>query len=109
VNFIGAIVFCLIGLYPSLVVFASDLDDGISKYTDDRITKYDDLGKKIPNKAFITVKAKSKGHKKGAKSFVSGKGGNGGVGNVNIGAGTVVKGDIIVVQTIKDATVVSGK
>jgi len=108
-NYMITIAVCVISLYQPSSLYASDLDDGISKYTDDRITKYDDLGKNAPNRAYITVKAKAKAHKKGSRSFMSGKGGNKGVGNVNIGAGTVIKGDIIVVQTIKDATVVSGK
>ncbi len=44
---------------------AGDLDDRISKYTDDGIAKYDELGKKSVNINFIIVKALSqKGQKK---------------------------------------------
>ena len=86
----------------------SDLDDGMGSYTDDRITKYDELGKKKPNISYEIVKAKSKSNKKGSKSVGAGND-NKGIGNVNLGAGTVVKGDIIVIQEIKDASVISGK
>lgn len=40
-------------------VFAGDLDDGISKYTDGSVSKYDELGDKIVNRLYIVQKAKS--------------------------------------------------
>lgn len=43
----------------SAPVFSSDLDDGISKYTDGSISKDDELGDKIVNRLYIVQKARS--------------------------------------------------
>jgi len=97
--------FSVIFLCNSIPVEASDLDDGIG-YTHDSITKYDNLGTRSVNRSYITVKAKSKAHMKGT-IIPSGKG-NKGIGNVNVAAGSTVNGDIIIIQKIRDANVISG-
>ncbi len=81
---------------------AGDLDDGISKYTDDSIAADDELGKPSKNIKYIIEKAKSQA-KVSEKS--SGKGNtktgkNSGDSNENsvvMGAGSNVHGDIIII------------
>jgi len=83
-------------------VRAGDLDDGISKYTDDSIAADDELGKPSKNIKYIIEKAKSQA-KVSEKS--SGKGNtktgkNSGDSNENsvvMGAGSNVHGDIIII------------
>jgi len=89
-------------------IFASDLDDGISKFTDDSIAADDEMGKPDKNIKFIIEKSKSQA-KVAEKS--SGKGGtksgsNSGDNNRNsvvMGAGSNVHGDIIIIDQSKDS------
>jgi len=101
----GKVVYvCLMLLLLLSVVtsgFCSDLDDGISKFTDDNITKWDDLGKKDVNVKFIKLNARSQAdvRSKRGKNVDTGAG-NGGanMNSVVLGAGTNVRGDIIIID-----------
>lgn len=83
-------------------VHADDLDDGISKATDEAITKEEELGQIDKNINFIKLNAKS-------QAKVRSKDGTGGVdpnsasgsGNMNsvlLGPGGTVRGDIIIID-----------
>jgi len=85
---------------------AGDLDDGISKYTDDGIAKWDELGKADKNIKFIVLNAQSKANmrKKGALNESGGTSSSGGDANMNsviMGAGSTIKGDIIIIDQSK--------
>lgn len=87
---------------------ANDLDDdGISKYKDDPITKYSELGKPEPNVSFIILNAKSKAKvlsKKGEQAASPGNSQQPGSANLNsviLGAGGTVLGDIIIIDESK--------
>lgn len=94
---------------------AGDLDDdGISKYTDDSITKYSELGKPEPNVSFIILNAKSKAKVLSKKGEEAAKGGGiqqPGKANLNsvvLGAGGTVRGDIIIIDEGRgDKTVIA--
>ncbi len=89
----------------------SDLDDGISSYREDSVTKYDDLGKKDWNITYIKMNAKSRAmvNKKSGKKVVStGKNQNASMNSVVMGPGSTVKGDVIIIDESKgDKTLVS--
>jgi hypothetical protein len=83
-------------------VRAGDLDDGISKFTDDSIAADDELGKPSKNIKYIIENAKSKAKvsekSSGKGSTKTGK--NSGDSNENsvvMGAGSNVHGDIIII------------
>jgi hypothetical protein len=83
---------------------SADLDDGISKYTDEGVEKYDELGKADPNIKFIVLNAKSKaqvikGNKD--KDGATGKTGGANMNSVVLGAGSKVKGDIYIIDQSK--------
>ncbi len=91
---------------------AGDLDDGISKYTDDGIGKYDDLGKDQPNIKYVIQSAKSqanvrkkaaeRGIEQGGNSSGSTSGsGDNNMNSVVMGAGSVVRGDIYIIDQSK--------
>jgi hypothetical protein len=89
-------------------VHAGDLDDGISKYTDDSIGKDDELGDPEKNINFIKMDAKSKAKvraKKGEgaddQESVSNVPGIGAMNSVILGAGGTIKGDIIIIDESK--------
>ncbi len=74
----------------------NDLNDGISSYKEDSISKYDDLGKKDWNVTYIKMNAKSKSmvNQKSGKEVVStGKDKNTSMNSVVMGAGSTVKGE----------------
>jgi len=84
------------------IALASDLDDGISKFTDDGIEKADELGKADQNIKFIVMNAKSKAMvKKGDKDKVSQNSGDANMNSVVLGAGSKVKGDIYIIDQSK--------
>ena len=90
-------------LLTSGAATAGDLDDGISKYTEDSVSKYDELGKPDKNITFKKLDAKSRAkvrEKAGiANGTASGTGsGSGNMNSVVLGAGGVVKGDIIIID-----------
>ncbi len=89
----------------------NDLNDGISSYKEDPIRKYDDLGKKDWNVTYIKMNAKSKSmvNQKSGKEVVSaGKDKNASMNSVVMGAGSTVRGDIIIIDDSKgDKTLVS--
>jgi hypothetical protein len=79
-----------------------DLDDGISKFTDDGIGKYDELGKSDPNIKFIVLNAKSKAAmKKGDSDKAGNKTGDANMNSVVLGAGSNIKGDIYIIDQSK--------
>ena len=81
---------------------SADLDDGISKFTEDNIEKEDELGKPDQNIKFIVMNAKSKASTiKGNKDDVSGKTGGSNMNSVVMGAGSKVKGDIYIIDQSK--------
>ena len=81
--------------------FCGDLDDGISKFTDDNITKWDDLGKKERNVTFIKLNARSQASVR-SKGGTSADGStSGGINNMNsviLGAGGTIRGDVIIID-----------
>ncbi len=100
------------GLFPALAVcltivsffpancLAGDLDDGISKFTDESISKDDDLGNPEKNIKFIVMKAKSQAAM-GAKKGDDATKGATGSGNMNsgiLGPGSNIRGDIIIID-----------
>jgi hypothetical protein len=81
---------------------ASDLDDGISKFTDDGIEKDDEMGKPDINIKFIVMNAKAKAMtKKGDKDKVGDDSGGANMNSVVLGAGSKVKGDIYIIDQSK--------
>jgi len=88
------------------VAVSGDLDDGMS--IDDSINSYDNLGNPEQNINFIKLNARSsakqreKSVEKGVKS-ADGSGGSGGgaMNSVVMGAGSNVKGDIIIIDESK--------
>lgn len=89
-----------IALINPLTALAGDLDDGISKSTDDSITKDDELGQIDKNIKFIKIQAKSKaGTTAGdSKGVVTGSSGGGNMNSVLVGPGTNIRGDIIIID-----------
>ena len=83
-----------------------DLDDGISRYTEDSINSYDDLGKPEKNVGFIKLNAKSRA-KVSAKDGGGAQTGSGNMNSVVMGPGGTVKGDIYIIDESKgDKTIV---
>ena len=83
--------------------FAGDLDDDISTFTDESISKDDELGKADKNIKFIVLNAKSKAASAKDTSAVIG-GSDSGDANLNsvlLGAGSNVHGDIIIIDQSK--------
>jgi len=81
--------------------FTGDLDDGISKYTDDGIGKWDELGKADLNIKFIVLNAKSKATLGNDPESTTGGKNNSGDANMNsviMGPGSRVRGDIIIID-----------
>ncbi len=91
-------------MFSVSVAFSSDLDDGISKYTDDNMTKWDDLGKKDRNVTFIKLNARSQAsvRSKNGDADASGTSGTSdGSANMNsvvLGAGGTIRGDVIIID-----------
>lgn len=86
---------------------ADDFDDGISKSTDDGIAADDELGKASKNIKFIIEKSKSQAkvtEKSSGKSNTrTGKTtGDNNQNSVVMGAGSNVRGDIIIIDNGKD-------
>ncbi|MCD6527461.1 MAG: hypothetical protein J7K75_10770 [Desulfuromonas sp.] len=84
--------------FSSLVV-AGDLDDGISKFTDDSISKWDDLGKKERNVNYIKLNARSQADvRSNGSGAVQGGSGGGNMNSVVLGAGGTIRGDVIIID-----------
>ena len=84
--------------------FCGDLDDGISTYTEDNIQKSDDLGRVDRNITFIKMDAKSKAKvraKSGSEDGATSSSGSGNMNSVVLGAGSNIKGDIIIIDESK--------
>jgi hypothetical protein len=87
------------------LVFAGDLDDGISKFTDGSISSYDDLGKADKNIKFIIMNSKSRAKvaEKAGGSTTTGKTtGDNNRNSVVMGAGSKILGDVIIVDESKN-------
>ncbi len=83
---------------------ADDLDDGIDKFTDDSVDKYDELGEKDRNISFIVQDAKSRANVRALAGQEQGMAGTSGGGNMNsviMGPGGKVRGDIIIIDQSK--------
>jgi hypothetical protein len=83
------------------IAFCGDLDDGISKFTDDNITKWDDLGDKDRNVTFIKLNARSQASvrsKNGTAADGSTSGGTNNMNSVVLGAGGTIRGDVIIID-----------
>ena len=93
-----AVYLILATFVPLLAVNASDLDDGISSYTDDNISKWDELGKKDRNVTFIKMNAKSQAKVRSNGGIVTGTSGGANMNSVILGAGGTVRGDIIIID-----------
>ena len=79
----------------------SDLDDGISKFTDDGIEKDDEMGKADLNIKFIVMDAKAKAMTmKGDKDKVGSTGGAN-MNSVVMGAGSNIKGNVYIIDQSK--------
>ena len=86
-------------------VFADDLDDKISKATDESIDKDDEIGQKDPNIKYIITKSK-----RGASGSLSGQSGDANSNSVVMGAGSNVKGDIYIIDNSRgDKTTMGGR
>lgn len=97
------ICFFIIPLVLAVESIGGDLDDGISEYTDDSVSKYDELGQADKNITFMKMNAKSRAEVK-KKSGVEGQSGSTSGTNMNsvvMGAGSNVKGDIIIIDESK--------
>ena len=81
---------------PGLVLANDDLEDKISKATDDSIDKDDELGQKDHNVKFLKMKAKG-----GSSGSMQGKSGDANMNSVVLGAGSNVRGDIIILDESK--------
>lgn len=78
---------------------ASDLDDGISKFTDDGISKWDELGKKDRNVNYIKLNARSQADvRSNGSGVVQGSSGGGNMNSVVLGAGGTIRGDVIIID-----------
>ncbi len=87
-------------------VFAGDLDDGISKFSDDSISSYDEMGKADKNIKFIIMNYKSRAKVAekagGAGNTKTGKTtGDNNRNSVVMGAGSKILGDVIIVDESK--------
>lgn len=81
------------------VAIAGDFDDGISNYTEDNVSKWDELGEKDRNVNFIKLKAKSQAAvRANSGGVVTGTTGDGNMNSVVLGAGGTVHGDIIIID-----------
>lgn len=90
---------CLI-IAPVFVCNADDMDDGISKYTDDPISKSDQTFQSEKNISFIKMKAKAAasgggGSKASASDTAAATGGN--INSVLVGAGSKIR-DIYIID-----------
>jgi hypothetical protein len=99
ISFILLVLFIVSG---NITVFAGDLDDGISKFTDGSISSEDDMGKADKNIKFIIMNSKSRA-KVAEKSGGAGKTrtgkttGDHNQNSVVMGAGSKIMGDVIIV------------
>lgn len=87
-------------------VFAGDLDDGISKFSDDGIASYDEMGKSDKNIKFIIMNSKSRAKVAekagGAGNTKTGTTtGDNNRNSVVMGAGSKILGDVIIVDESK--------
>ncbi len=104
ISFTLLAVFLILG---HTIVFAGDLDDGISKFSDDSISSYDNMGKADKNIKFIIMNSKSRAKVAekagGGGSTTTGKTtGDNNRNSVVMGAGSKILGDVIIVDESKN-------
>ncbi|MDD3325018.1 MAG: hypothetical protein PHN38_07885 [Sulfurospirillaceae bacterium] len=102
----------LSGLFLAFVLSATfcvagDLDDGIGKFDADPISADDQVFQGQKNISYIKMKSKSSAGVSG-KSGGTSSGGNS-MNSVILGAGTNVKGDIIIIDQSKGDKTIVGK
>jgi hypothetical protein len=91
--------------------FGGDLNDGISKYNEDGISSYDDMGSADKNINFIKQNAKSRAKvraKLDPNSALTGQTGGGNMNSVVMGAGSNVRGDIYIIDNSKGSKSIVG-
>lgn len=103
--------FCVLSLASS-VCFADDFDDNISKYTDDSISKSDQVFQNDKNISFIKMKAKGAassggGSKASVTDTAAATGGN--INSVLVGAGSKIRDIYIIDEGHGKKTVVTDK
>ena len=97
-----AIMLTLAALLTVSPALAGDLEDGISKSTDDAISGYDELGSKDRNIKFTKMNAKSRAKVRSKNGELqTGATGGANMNSVVMGAGSNVKGDIIIIDESK--------
>lgn len=108
---------CLVSLLcfsvtPVVMCHADDMDDGISKYTDDSISKSDQTFQNEKNISFIKMKAKAAasgggGSKASVTDTAAAAGGN--INSVLVGAGSKIRDIYIIDEGHGKKTVVTDK
>ena len=96
--------FCFGLLLSANNLFAGDLDDGISTYTEDGVAGYDEMGEADKNINFIIVNAKSQAKIGNNSSDFKNKPlvtGDANMNSVVMGAGANINGDIIIIDQSK--------
>jgi len=88
----------VLSLLFALSAGAADIDDGISSYLDDPIANYDTLGSVEPNVEYIILNAKSRSTLSPGEDVVAGEDSTGNINSVVVGTGSIVYGDIIVID-----------
>lgn len=91
-------------MLAAVPVTAGDLDDGISKFTEDGIDGWDELGSKDRNIKFTKMNAKSRAAVRAKTKDgqqLTGATGGANMNSVVMGAGSNVRGDIIIIDESK--------
>ncbi len=88
----------MVGLLHGNICLADDLDDGIAKpVTDEAIAKDDEIGQADRNIKFLKQKAKGQA-RMDQSSGRTGQSGDSNMNSVVLGAGSNVRGDIIIID-----------
>jgi hypothetical protein len=101
-----------VALLTGGMAWAGDLDDGISTYTDESVSKDDEVFKNEKNIKYTIEKAKSKASKNKNTGSDSGTGvatnDGGNMNSVLLGPGSKINGDVIIIDQSKgDKTLIS--
>jgi len=103
---------CLATVFGFGIALAGDLDDGISKYNEDGIKSWDNMGQTDKNINYIKLNAKSRAKvraKADPNSALTGQTGGGNMNSVVMGAGSNVRGDIYIIDDSKGSKSIVGK
>lgn len=99
--FIAACSFVWLFITGGNVTLADDLDDGISKATDESIAKDDELGNADKNIKFIIQNAKSRANVRAKAGMPADQQSGANMNSVIMGPGGNVRGDIIIIDQSK--------